>query len=471
MLRKVQAALLMTAVLLITGGTVFAQQAEITVGEISMPSLRWGTQTANFTVTNHTDYPKVISVTTDVTFEGAYMNPVRHRRSNYELNPGVDQQIKQPVDIPGNYGKATIVVSVYDVVDTMDQVLPYQVVASQPFSIQYHIPENLEAYFQEPITLPPLVNNSVDFDSEFSRLLFLLMNEGKTVQQIAEMTQCDTSFVLEEQVYMLRAGYLLNDKDGFKLRFPVITTKEAEEVRPIAEEIADELANRIEANMGSYKATMDSMVAAGSLPPNADDFMNGGSVLYYRYPALTGLFLWYYLGQEFIDPTRPLSIFDRTDYCNARNPEFMYAVQGGPYYNGTNFYDFSTMSGHILITYSDSIPQVDCEYNVDLLHRTLMQNIDWKWRNDVVPEPFVVDTATVRAAFQGLMPGIAHILQKGFNEYKVVFDRYGHTNFTRGARYWFWNLVTSRAIVKLTDKGILSGRGSGFYLYEEVHLQ
>jgi DNA-binding MarR family transcriptional regulator len=467
MVGKFLTAILVMSLVLVMSGDSRAQEEELIVGEISLPSLRWGPQEAVFDVTNNAVYGRVVSVKTEISFEGTYLNPVRTTRSNYFVEPGATKTINQDVFIPGNYGKAGLVIEVYEVVDTLDPVLPYQRVVRQPFTITYHVPDALLPYFQEDISFPPRVNESTEFDSEFSRLLFLMYSEGKTVEEIAGMAQCDVDFVIYTLDEMTQKGYVSKRGNEYELRFPVITTKEAEEGKKLAETISDELAALVENNLGPFKSVMDSMVAAGSLPPNSDDFLHGGSVLYYTYPTVAALFFWFDLGQQFINPKRPLEIYGGTDLCRARIPNYVYAVQGGPYFNGTHFYHLDLSSRNPEITFSDSTPRISCAPGYENAGR-LVQDIHWSWVPAYAPEPFAIDTALVKSALRGLRIGSDQLLEKASGELKRISDKYGHPELTTGAKYWFWNLTATRALTKLLQKGTLERHGNGCYRFEEL---
>ncbi len=469
MLRKFVMAAVLVTVMLGATAAAFAQQPDITVGEIQMPNLRWGPQKATFTVTNNTDYPKIISVRYSVKFEGTYLNPSRETRTNYFFDPQMSKTIKQDVIIPGNYGTAHVRIEIYDVVDTLDVLLPYQIIAQQPFTITYHVPDDILPYFQEPVTFPPMVENNQDFDTEFSRLILLLMAQGKTPDQIADMAKCDTSFVTFRLSVMQHQGYASKATGQYKLLFPVIMQPEAEAGKALAEQASDRLVTLIKNNFPNYKRVLDSMVQTGILPPNADDFLHGGSVLYYYYPTVSALFLWFDLGTKFINNGRPLEIFEATNYCDAYLPKYMYAVEGGAFFNGTNLYDQWRAAKGIHITYGDSIPAVECVRDFGRI-AVKRPETNWNWASPEkeAPEPFVMDSLLVRTGLTGLEPGTKEFLQSTEQQLKEISEKYGHPELMRGEKYWFWNLMTSRTLAKLQEQKIVVDRGSGHFSFEEL---
>jgi hypothetical protein len=439
------------------------------VGEISLPSLKWGPQKATFDVTNDADFGRLISVEVVQDFQGVYLSPHRRTRSDYLIGPRETRTITEAVDIPGNYGKAKIEVGVYEIVDTLDPLLPYQRIAFQPFMLNYHIPDAVLPYFDEQITFPPRVDNCFDFDSEFARLLFLLFNEGKTPGQIAAMCQCDTSFVKHTMDVMARRGYMSTRDGKTVLLFPVITLDEVKAQRELAEQVAVKLADLVQNNLPAYREHMAEMAAAGEIPPNGDDFLDGGTALYYTYPTVSALFMWYDLGTQFIDPGNLMTIFRGSDYCNAHIPRYMYAVQGGSYYNGTNFFNITPTQGNMEIVYGDSVPTIECIEGYETIGR-VVQDVHWWWSEEDSPEPFVLDTTIVKKTLKGLRAGVDELLAQTTADLETSAKSFGHPSLAIGHRFWFWNLATSRALALLCERGVMERYMGGHYRYEELSL-
>jgi hypothetical protein len=424
-----------------------------------------------------------------MTIEGNYLKPTRSVKTNYLLEPGQNLPVEQPIEIPGNFGKGSLKLVMYDVVDTADPLMDYQRFFEQPFVLTYHIPDELSRYFQEPISFPPLVDGAPDFDTEFSRLLFLMMAEGKTAEQIASDCKADLSYVQWAMSDMAKKGYFINKDGEYSLAFPVITHDEAVAARQLAEEAAIELASLTESNRPAFLAARDGLVEAGRLPPNADDFTHGGSILYYGYPTIAVLFYWLDLGQRFIEPDQLVAVFQGTDLCRVRTPRYMYAVHGGAHFNGTNFYHLEPIKGALEITFGDSIPDVWCIEGFEHIPK-LFPDMHWSYSvtnapdpaatdapaavptmidSDFnVPEPFVIDTVPVMAALKGFDGGTEEFLQKYWSKLKLMSDGYGEGRFGVGMRYWFWNIVASRAQTMLIEKGFTVRHGNGRYRLEEL---
>ncbi len=437
---------------------------QLFVGEIEFSSLRWGKRTAIFEVTNNTEDLKYITVETEVQFSGLYLNPNRRTQSHYVLEPLETQTFRPAVHIPGNFETAKIKISLYDVVDTLDIVLPGQKFFEQPFTIRYHAPDMLFSYVNERVDMPPMVERHPDFDNEFARILPQLLNEGKSVEEIATMAMADTSFVLEAVQTMILNGYVREENESYVLTFPFISVNEAEEAKKLAVAVADSLATMIENNMAVYGKILDSLILAGAVDEDSNAFYDGGGVLHRPYPVISALLLWYHLGQKFITRSAPLLIYDGTDPCNAHIPYYMYAVRGGATFNGTQFYALIPNIPTFEITYGDVIPAIECGEDF-ILKAKRKQQVSWAVAKEFQQENFLLDTMAVKPMLNALGAGADSLLVETYFRLRDIAVKYGHKKLLYGERYWFWNLTATRTLKKLVDSGVVTRRGNGQYKF------
>ncbi|MDF1545701.1 MAG: hypothetical protein P1R58_11430, partial [bacterium] len=400
-----------------------------------------------------------------VKFKGSYLNPSRTTTSFAYLVPEETSTIEASYYVPGNYGLAEIRVELFDVVDTMDIILPQQKFFEQPFVLSFRIPDEMHSYLDRKIGLPPRVENHPDFDNEFSRILLFMLNEGKSVETIIKEARADSAMAYGLLGKYVNYGYLKLNDGQYTLTFPVIGEEEAEETRQLALTIADSLVNLIERNLPAYWTSIDSLVQAGAMSDDSNSFYDGGTMLYRKHPAISAFLLWYTMGRNFITRSAPLLLYDNTDPCNAHLPYYMYAVQGGDVVNGSHFYaPFFGPTGYQIV-FGDSIPDLDCT-GWDKPQR---RNNNWapllKYEGPS-PEIFVVDTAIVKIAMAALGDGQNSILKHAYNELFAMADKHGHFKVLFGHRYWYWNLIATRTQEKLIEKGIVSRRGDGLFRFD-----
>ncbi|MEA2030429.1 MAG: hypothetical protein U9N55_02375 [candidate division Zixibacteria bacterium] len=465
---------LMMAVLML-GIIMFAQVAatqerDLFVGEVKVPSWRWGEQKVRMEIVNKSPLVKFIIAETELQYTGEYLNPNRQAQTCYAIAPGDTTWLEPILPVPGNYGRAKVTLRLFDVVDTMDVILPDQLTYEQNFLINFHLPEGMVPYFQYRIMVPPCAENSRQFDNEFSRVLFVLLNKGKTAGEIADMVMCDTSFVQKKIRDLTSRGYLRIDNDTYKLNFPVITTAEAEEGKQFATVVGDSLASVIAAQMGTFNKVRDSLIAEEKVPADSNTFYNGGTVLHYPYPVIGCLALWWDLGKEFISNGGPLAIFRKNDLCNVYTPSYMYVIQGGQSLTGTNLYAANSTHDSYRIYYGNKIPEIECEQNSNS-RGSRRGRANWKYASGYNPKAFMMDSSIVRPAIDALVGSADELLATTSDSLQVIAASYGHDNLTRGYKYWFWNLVTSETMDNLVERNVIEHHGNGQFRFDGLEFK
>ncbi|MDH3892237.1 MAG: hypothetical protein OEV49_14260 [candidate division Zixibacteria bacterium] len=462
MIKPVQ--FLMVAVLTLTiSACAQAPTSGVIVGKIER-DLRWGDRRANFDVTNSTEDLKFLTVEAEIEFTGGGLNPHRRTIAHVILPPGATETVSARLYIPGNYGTANGQIRIHDVVDTLDIILPSQKCFEDNFMITFHPPESIQPYLEVELTLPPRVDEHPDFDNQLARLMLVLLNEGKSLDEIAAMTAADTAFVKTMYEAMQSDGYVKWEEDRSVLQFPLITVDEAEQAKQMAEKVSDSLVATVRGNLANYQRVIDSLITTGSLSADSNSFLDGGTILHHPYPVIAGLLLWWDLGQSFITRSAPLLIYDGTDECNAHIPAYMYAVQGGAYFNGTNFYALMSNKSRFGISFGDSLPVLECEENFIRVGQQ-KRPARFTFSSESRQETFTIDTVLVRPALNALKGEVDSLLVDTYFQLRDLATSFGHAKASYGMRYWFWNLTASRTQVKLVQQAVLKRRGNGQFKF------
>jgi hypothetical protein len=467
---RLRSLVLATALLLIAAFNAMSQ-SEVATGDMDRPLHQWGTQILGLPLTNNVDYPKFVAVRTLLTFQGTYLNPMRGSRTNYILEPNKAIIVGVRIEIPPNYGVANLKFEVYDVVDTLDNLLPSQKVMDQAMQIRFQAPAGLMPYLQDRLTLTPMLDNNPYLGTEFARVMILMMKEGKNVAQIAKLAELDTTYVRQFQDTLLNWKFFARSKSADSTvvpAFPVLRDKDAELVRPLVEKTSTALSALIEKNLPAYRRVIDSMIKAGGLPADSDDFMSGGTVLYRSYPVVTALFLWYKLGQEVVGGDTPLDIYKDTDPCNAWVTRYLYGVQGGDLVNGNQYYSYSTATGRSVILFGDRIPTITCPQTWPWKPRMVFQS-DYNYDIPNQPEMFTYDTTLVNPALRALSTGAQVILKPAMTSFKADLAKIGPDLFTQGTALWLWNQIASKTTQKLVAKGVIARRNNGQFRFESIN--
>lgn len=459
--------ILLLAILTLAGTALVAQTPDLEVGNIKNPELMWGAQPVSFEVKSNVDYPKFVVATLDLRFEGTYLNPKRRWKVNTIVPPLEPVMVTMPLDIPVNFGIAQIELTLYDVVDTLDPVTFGTRIMGQNFQLRFKIPDEIQSYLQERISFPPMVDNNPMLDNEFTRVLLTMLAEGKMVPEIAKLAKVDSQFVYRNINELASRQLVQRKEQSAILKFPFLTAKQAERIKPLAEETSEKLAGLFAANIPAYRKTLDSLVAARKVSKDSSDFLNGGTVLYRMYPVVAALVLWGDLGQKFVTDTALLDIYKETDPCNAYIPRYMYAVQGGDVFNGHQYISISAATGHYTLAFGDRAARIKCP-DIYPFPSMLFQGSDWNFEAADNQEIFMIDTVIIAPAIAAITAGSEPIVTSALDGLKKGMDELGPNMFTLGSRLWFWNLIASRTVDKMVAAGTLGRDGNGQYRMETM---
>ncbi|MEE8576198.1 MAG: hypothetical protein V3T31_02990, partial [candidate division Zixibacteria bacterium] len=343
-----------------------------------------------------------------------------------------------------------------------------QEVYQQPYRMQFDQSEESKEYFSQRLNVPPRVESSMDFDSDFARVLVLLLSEGKTVAEMAALTPATEDYVRQTLDSLVSRKYLVVDGSGWKTTFPMIPTDQTDQVLSVSNGISDKLAKKIAANLETYPQALQSLIAEGIVNADSNDFMSGSAVLHRRFPVVGGLLLWHDLGKQFISGGSDLFIFQQSDPCNSHIPNYMYMVQGDREMAGNHYYYLGINRGQLVIHFADSEPRIDCAQEYWTLKRALVANRDWNYPPESKPEFFMLDTLAAKSCLAHLGDGTEPILRQATADLEQLAAGQGQNALHRGYRYWFWNLIATQTLDKLTKSSSLNRRGDGFYQFQVV---
>ncbi|MBK7143554.1 MAG: hypothetical protein IPH75_15935 [bacterium] len=448
--------------------TPLIAQPDVQVGKIDPIKVIWGPQIIYAEVTSSVDYPKFLSASVHIQFNGRYLHPKRAYRTNFLLEPAGTVAMPINLEIPPNFGEANITVELYDVVDTLDPYFPDQKLTEQRSRLVFAVPDELFSYMQERITMPPFADNSPLFDTEVARLAFLLFREGKEDREIARMAKIDSVYLRQIIWKWKYYNFLLETAQDTTLRptFPIISTAEAEELKPVADKLSEKLSSLIQKNMKGYLKVRDSLVAAGKVNEGDNNVLNPGTLINRPYPMVTAMMLWYSLGRGFIAGTQGIDFYNDTDPCNVHIPLWMYAVRGGDLFNGYQYASFSIDQGSPLVVFADTIPVVKCPELYPYIDR--LQPNDWQYAPDGGPEFCALDTSLAHPVLRALSVGTDKILQPAYGELQRIVEKHEPGSFVPGVRWWFWNLVATRTTEILVKNGTITRFGNGHYRMEVI---
>jgi len=442
---------------------------DLQIGNVDFQSLRWGEQRASVEATNNSLLTKFIVIEIEINFTGEYLTPQRIARSNFILPPGKMKVLDPVISIPGNFGSSKVLLKVYDVVDTLDNIVPDHQVYEQPFFINFIIPDALVPYLQFKVLYPPRVGDDIDFDNEFARFLPLLMSDGYTPGDIANMAMCDTSFVMKLIDRLMDIAYARkNDVGEYVLNFPVIPMDEADKGRALAIQTADSLSKIITGNIDAYRQVVDSLKLAGKVPKDTNSFYDGGALLYFPFPIINGLGLWWDLAEKFITPgVSPMEIYSYSNPCDIQIPQYMYAVVGNDDNIGSHYFSSMSSDNGVLMYFGDQSPKYQCERSYSMMNPN-RRYTGWSIPDEFEPRGFMIDTNIVRPAIDALVREADPLIKDTYDKVTKLGLSYNHDKMTRGYYFWFWNLVATHTTHNLIETGVVPRMGNGQFKFESI---
>jgi len=448
-------------------GLAQEDQPEVSLQAPEFPGLQWGKQTFTFDVTNNTLYLKFIVVQQTITAEGKYETTQRIKTTNHVLWPEESREIDVTLEIPGIYGNASALIAVYDVVDTMDAIYPGYDIFMRNLEHSFEVPDALLDYAQADLQVPPRVDKGMDFGYDFARLLVALVEEGRSVSEIADLAGCSESYVTRTIDSMTSRRYLRQSSAGPQLSIPFIDAAHAQRAAATIDSLAARMARQVEQNLATYPPLLDSLQQAGALSADSNDFMDMGTVIFRRYAMAVPMLLWYDLGQEFVTRPNMLFIYENSDPCNAWIPEYMYMVEQGSQYDGGHYFLMTVKrTPRLKMIFADHTPELECPEQYWEEEGLLLEKRGWKYATEDLPENFLIDTAMVHLALRHLRSGLGPLLNEARSDAAARGADAGAGRNAYGYRYWYWNLLATRVTEKLLASGAIVRPGNGSLRFE-----
>ena len=432
--------------------------SDLKVSEITLSSTNWGHQTASFKITNTGyDYKFVVAIS-EVRFADSKYESARFTKKAYFIESSSVNDLTLPINIATGYGKVEINIFFYDVIDTLDQVFESQQFFSKSFPVEFKISEKLKSELVDEITLPEFVEDNVLFDNYFSRALLVLIYYGKTSEEIAELCQTDVHFIETKMKEYREAGLVNTNGSSADLNFMAIDKNQTEAIRPAIDNAVNNLFGVISGNFQGYDS---------SLVSDKRDALDFGTILYEKYPATLGLFLWDILGREFVNDGKPFNIFEGSDPCNAVMGDFMYMSVGIDNLIGDSYYYSTQDPGSEVIYCGLGRHNIKCQPGSRELAKK-NRRVRWEFDINNPDKIYLYNEDKVREPLSVLMDGTTEHVENLKNRMDNIFAGSFYDTNNKGARYWCWDLVVTELMKKFEDKNILKKDKTRLYRFQKV---
>ena len=151
-MRKFRLITLLLLLVFADAGSGSAQESEVLkydVSEYDLESLGWGRHYVPLEIINTQEYIQYVTVVTNVFCKGERYSPERKLVANYPLYANDTVSMQAMFWVPGNYGEFSYKLSLYHVVDTLDELLDYQMFYNDTGSYTIKPPAGIKPYLQK----------------------------------------------------------------------------------------------------------------------------------------------------------------------------------------------------------------------------------------------------------------------------------------------------------------------------------
>jgi len=465
---EVRKGLILAVLLIIVPALFVSADDDFKIGPISMNAQTWGTDIASFEV-KYTGYEyKFVVATSTVEYtEGPY-HPIRHFKKTYFLEPESSVNVELPVIIPASYGKAEIRIVLYDVVDTLDQIFESQKFFEKTIPVEFDAPTRLTDEVDFDIALPVLMEQNDLFDNALTRIVPVLLNRGKSLDEIAYLCNADPTIIDDVVRALVAKHFVVMAGEKVRPGFLVIDRATIDKLTPSIDKATDEIYNIIKTNLPAYDSLLKQLVKSGEVTSDPNDILSGTSILHHKYPLIMTFLLWNILGRSFISDGAPFDIFKGSDPCNGEMGEFFYMVPAGEEFVGKSFYYQTTVFGQESAFCGYGRFGISCEANYE---EKAKENIpvQWFFERDSKEMAFLFETSKLIRPVTTLMEGTNPPMLDLRTKIDGTLNGYLYGLYGKGARYWCWNLVVTGVMDRLVENNDIKKEGSGLYSFQRMN--
>jgi len=446
-----------------------ANASDLEVSDISLSAPKWGNQTVYFKLSNTGEDYKFVTAMAAVHYTSGKYISSRFSKKSYQIEPLSAAKTALPVIIPAGYGGAVVEITLYDVIDTLDQVFESQKFFQKSLPLEFKIPEILIKEVGDEISIPKFVKDNEFFDNYFARAMMYLIGRGKSVKEIAEICGTDSAFVRSTLTNYQTEGYVKAEGTEYKLNFMTVAPEDIKKIAPYIEETVSELFEVVSGNLPAYDSCLSAMIADGRLSADKNDALDMGTVLYHKYPVVMGLFLWDLLGREFVNGGKPFNIFENSDPCMARMGDMMYMATNSGDFVGDTYYYHIYMPKEEMFYCGMGEHNFKCPQNYQDKSRR-KQREDWGFDGSRPDLIFIFNADKVREPLSLLLDGTPVLADKLSERMDDIFAGEEYDQFKRGAKYWCWDIVVTKLMRQLEAEKLIKMEDNGIYRFQKIDL-
>jgi hypothetical protein len=442
--------------ILLIGLSANASEQNFKVGDVKLSSTDWGIQKASIKLTCLSEYYRFVVVTAEVNFPGSIIESKRFAKRNYIIEPPDEVGLDLSFIIPGNIGKGEVLITLYDVIDTLDPLMASQKFHEREFNFNIKLSKPLQALADSGIQVPSMVSRTETFDNIFNRILILLLHRGKSPDEIARLAGVTVEYTEMVSLELAKGGLLDLFGTEYRPSFVIIESDRAGELMPVINGAVDNIYKTITANVSLYDSTVEALASQGIITRDRSSAMHGGAVLYHKFPTFLGLFFWDHLGSAFVNDGNDFRVFEASDPCLAQLGDYMFMVTGTKDNVGTTFYNKFDGPNSKGFYCGATSPILQCDGK------------SWAFEKGNSPIYYPFNKEKIREPLSILAEGVFEHLTGLEKTLVESFPEDNDREHFKGVRYWCWGLVVEGLMNRLVENGILEQEGNGTFLMQET---
>ena len=425
-------------------------------------ALRWGKQTRTLRIKNISDdYKFLAAVSRTLSSERTHAR-LRNYQSNFIIFPGEDTVIEYTIDVPENFSPVRVIVSLYDVVDTADDLSWGAKILDTSFDSPVQYPESALAYRDSLPRVGGAFRYHPVLGTDLSLLVNVLFGEGLKTEEIAKITGLEPRQVNRIASDQRRYHLIEVRKGAISSEMTFIRGLDYDTLDKMIELQAEMFASDIEKALPRFYAVRDSLVKVGVATPDSNDTVHGTVMLYHLYPYIGGVVLWESLARKFLNTDSVPPVLLVPNYpCNQDAPEYDYLLVDDEAPDPVQVYFLDR--GRKRHIFGIDVPPLDCNSTRDRHGR------GYGFPDGARPKFYVHNPELSAPALSVFVDALSGDEESFENGYLLNIESAGVED-DPAIRAWVWKQLVERVLDELSRRGVMeNNKGTYFQWTGSIH--
>ena len=440
---------------------VFAQEESDTwsIGTLDISGLKWGKQTRRIRIANNSDDYRFLAAECETrSLKPGFVKP-RVTRSNYIIFPGQEGEVRVTIDVPESFSKVIVKFGLYDVVDTLDDLVLGEKLYEIEETVDVTFPETLEPYLSLKLRPGGALRYNETLSDDLQLALNLLLIQGKSAITISEIIGLPPEYVTHLIRLLTEEGLVTAPSGWIRSALVAIEKLPFEELDRVVDKLAAEMSETITNSVKDYQKLHKELIADETVAAYGDQAVEGTGILHHLYPVICGIVLWERLGSSFLgSDDGPVQLMKQSSPCEYPAVGYGYILADPAAKDGRAYFHFDTkrqrkifgLGGGKLACYEPSAGSRSPNYKVVAGKRPIL---------------YLVDEARADKLFNVLIKPLEPLRDSFESESKNIFNQ-SKAKFTNAHRLWLWNRLTTQVIDALIKDGVIEDHNRNYFTWK-----